>query len=477
MAQLFTGYSGQIWSVAYGAMAAFSLSLASSGVTLANQAQSAEALFQTLRNGIDAINAQATVLAWQLEAVNLQSAQALPIPISPTDTAYIENRTNAYINAAQALAAIIPTPVIASYADTIAVGKVAIPDMGLLEFYQNFTFEVAPPGLDATTVYADAAAVSTAFNNLTTAIATFQGTFTTQSLDTAIRERNVASLIALNLNAFTSGPISATANNLGLWNQTVAVPSMNRISNAETCAPFSQVNQQSACIRNAMLMAMQQVAVLLLALRQPQSGQINFTTLRNNETLMDVAARATGNFENWVQIATLNGLQPPYVGPQTLSGVAGWGSKLLLPSTGTASSTTGMIPDYNINFLGVDLYFGPINGLMPPWTGDFQTISGVNNLRMALGRRVQTTLGALIYHGDYGSRIPPEVGNVQAQDTAAHIASYGKSALLKDGRVQTVASATATLIPNSKISFQASVLPGGFNTTPLSVNEVISPLP
>ena len=189
---------------------------------------------------------------------------------------------------------------------------------------------------------------------------------------------------------------------------------------------------------------------------------------------MDVAARTTGNYEDWTTIAALNGLVPPYVGQNSAPGIAGWGTQLVLPTPGVQTSSTGAIPSYNDNFLGIDLYTGPINGSMPTWQGDFQTINGYNNLAWALGRRIQTTQGNLIYHPDYGSRIPPQVGQVQTNQTAGHIAAYGKSAILSDPRVASVPQATAQLQANGKVAFRANVQPSGFQAPGVSLNEVIS---
>ena len=229
-------------------------------------------------------------------------------------------------------------------------------------------------------------------------------------------------------------------------------------------------------VRYAMLTIAQQLAQYLLVLRQPQ-GRVNLTTVYVNETLMDVAARALGDFEAWSQIAALNGLVPPYVGPVSQPGIVGWGQQVVLPTPGASGAALGPLPSYNANFLGTDLYLGPIIGSMPNWTGDFETVTGYSNLSYALGRRLQTPLGSLIYHPTYGCRIPSQIGVVQDNATLGQIAAFGKSALLSDPRVQTVLSAVATLVANSTVAFSGTVQPGGFTNTAVGVDEVISPLP
>jgi phage baseplate assembly protein W len=240
-------------------------------------------------------------------------------------------------------------------------------------------------------------------------------------------------------------------------------------------APFSFSNQQDMVLKNVMLETMFEIDTLLLILRQPNTHQIRLATVRNNESLMDIAARTLGNFELWTDIVTLNGLIPPYVGPDPLPGIAGWGTKILLPTPGTALAPVGTLPSYNINFLGVDLYIGPINGPMPPWNGDFQVITGYPNLAWALGRRLQTVIGALIYHTNYGSRIPPEVGAIQTLASAQNINAYGQSAINSDPRVLSCISSTATIGELGFVIFQAAVQPRGFANAPVAVNEVLQP--
>ena len=129
------------------------------------------------------------------------------------------------------------------------------------------------------------------------------------------------------------------------------------------------------------------------------------------------------------------------------------------------------------NFLGIDIYIGPINGPMPAWTGDFQTIAGYANLSWALGRRIQTTQGTLIYSPTYGSRIPPEVGAVQTAQTAGHVTAFGVSALQADPRVASVPNATTQIVSGGLVSFSANVQPNGFQNALVSVNAVLGPLP
>jgi len=284
-----------------------------------------------------------------------------------------------------------------------------------------------------------------------------------------------------NILTLTSAPNNLTfaqpAGNLSLlWNQIVTVPSMLLSASAIYSAPSTLLNQQCGLIRYVFGVSLNALALYGMSLRQPNYGKANLATLQANDSLMDIAARSTGNFENWVTIAQLNGLMAPWVGLDNSEP----GDKLLIP-TATGQPQTGLpAPSYDINVLGADWYFGPLKQSMPTWTGDIPLISGPDNLSTALTRRIMTVLGDLIYHSSYGSRIPPEVGDVQDESTASLITAFGTSALLSDPRVEAVTKAQTTINPNGPglDAFQAVVQPVGANgQNGVLVNAVLAPVP
>lgn len=504
MANIFIGYSGLIWQAVYSGLVYYQAQL---GLTTdAEQAVSlSEAMFQSLLNGVTAINANTLVQTWQSEAVGLQEIQALPLDIDEYDATILNNRTTAYITAAEALLPLLPQGPFPTPPASLGIGQPIVPDLGLLDFYETFEFESPPAGTNPSNLVANAFSVGTAFNDIATQISIYQGANITSLYDVATRQALVSNVAAQILASFTSGPLGpstgfsqspeflATESNILLvtetgiflvagtdgtlaeWNEIVTLPAMTMDASLIGTAPFSYAAQQNGVIRNVMLTVAAQIALFLLILRNPSLTQINLSTVRVGDSLQNIANRSLGDFEQWTSIAAVNGLQPPWIGPVAASGVAGWGQNLLMPSPGTAPSAAGVIPSYQNNFLGIDLYIGPINGAMPPWTGDFQTIAGYSNLSWALGRRLQTTLGMLIYHPDFGSRVPPEVGNIQVQTTAMDITTYATSALLTDPRVAAVLGASSSLLPNGLIQFNGNVQPAGFGTGVL-VNEVIGPL-
>lgn len=482
---IYAGYSASVWQSVYAGLAYFNQQLAAvatvSGVTsqssLATLASQADGMYSSLKNGVIAIDAYAMTQVWATELNSLEAIQGLPLALDPTSATLFNNRVTAYAQALSGVVAITPNTSSFLEPQTIDTGDSIIPETGLLNFFSTYNAETPPVGLTGANLVASASGVATAMLNVANAISVYQGANVTQLYDVAYRQYQCAASIANLLNSFTSGPFANDINTVNSWNQAVTMPTLLLCSDVLNGAGYTLQLQQQAVLRYAMLNTANSIATLLLSLRQPLTSQVNLTTLRVNETLFDVAARALGNYELWPDIATLNGLAPPYVGAVTSVGIAGWGSQLVLPTPGTDVSAIGTLPDYSANFLGNDLYVGPINGVMPPWTGDFQIIGGYANLSWALGRRLQTTLGNLKYHPSYGCRIPPEVGNIQSNTTIGHINAYGISAIKSDPRVSSVVAATSTLAGNGSVQFVSSVQPGGFQSTPVGINEVIAPSP
>jgi hypothetical protein len=472
---IFVGYSGQVWSAVYAAMLYYQAQLAGSASAGA-LASLSEQMLASLLNGAAAINANDRATAWETQAGRLASILTLPLSLDATSETYVLNRLAAYQSAFVALQAIVPAAGSFGAASIISENAPVIPDMGLLDYYAAFDYETPPAGLSTSNFVASALFVATAFSNLAAAINAYQGANLTGLYDTATLEAQSAGMAATTLGSLTSGPIASNFAALNAWNQVVTLPGICAAGSVLANSPASQQGQQSAVIRYAMLTLALQVATFLLILRQPTTTTVNTTTLRNNETLMDVAARTLGDFEQWQAIAAINGLYPPYTGAVAAPGVAAWGSQLILPAPGTQLSSLGAVPSYAANVLGTDIYVGPLGGAMPPWTGDYQLITGLKNLSWALGRRIQTSLSSLIYHTDYGSRIPPEVGAIETSVEAQRIAAYGDSAIQADSRVASVVSSTSTG-GVGLVQYQAQVQPIGPGDTPVGVNEVISTLP
>ena len=109
------------------------------------------------------------------------------------------------------------------------------------------------------------------------------------------------------------------------------------------------------------------------------------------------------------------------------------------------------------------------------WLGDFQIITGYLNLQHALIRRLKTPIGSLIYHINYGSRIPDEIGNVTSINTSGHLNDYAESAVLADPRVQSLTDSVALYKENQTVQLRLTVQPQG-NGQSINLNEVIQPI-
>lgn len=472
--QPFYGYVGFVWAVAYGAYLYLGEFITTNPA--ADQIyQVANLVYTILNNSCNAINANLISNAWTSELVNLQAIEALPLSVPSSVTAALTNRTTAISNAIIGLNSIIPSATVTTVPILLNQNISTIATCDLLSFFNNFDYETPPTGTTNSNLIAAAQTLASDFNTLALAISGYQGTQTTL-YDTAYRLYVTAQMTADILSSFTSGALSTSLSSTSNWNQLVTVPAL--VSDAYMIAtpPYTVAAQQEEIIRYLLLTLSLQLAWYLLILRQPGSGNINLATVMQGQSLMDVAAQNLGNFEEWTNIASINNLYPPYVGTTASPGIVAWGNQVVLPSGDATQAPIGTIPNYATNFLGVDLYLGQINGDMPPWSGDFQTISGYNNLNISLGRRLQTTIGSLIYHSTYGSRIPPQVGVPQTSATAGLITTFGNSAILSDPRVASIIKSATQILPNFALLYQASVAPAGLGSTPISVNEVLNPV-
>lgn len=470
----FAGYPAQCFATAWQTAAWLAGVLQGGSAPVASIAQAAVASFQTFSNGADAVAMYQAATAFAQEQINLAAVQALPLTLSPTTLAYFTARVATVGAAASGLAALPPPANPFAAIALLSGGKPAIADTGYLEWCATFSAEVPPSGLvSPTALVSYATGAATAWLNVANAVRVVQGDNLTAAYDTAARQFRVASTVASGVAAI--GTYTQT-NIPALWNGTVAMPSLLLDAASLTNSPASLANQQAATIRFALRSLALQTAYLILSLRSSiASGSVSTATLRRNESLMDLSARSAGGFEAWQAVASVNGIQPPYPGP-TSQPAGVYDSPLLMPGSSQAPSGAAA-PTYAANVLGVDYDFGPINGAQPPWLGDISLIVGYRNLSRALGRRIQTPLGTLIYHPSYGSRIPGEVGAVQGANEASKLAAFGAAALAADPRTASVLSAVASVQPGFLATFSGSIQPVGPGSSPVGFSETINPIP
>jgi phage baseplate assembly protein W len=433
----------------------------------------------SLLNTRDSFDAYAYYNAWAQEYALLAEVLTYNLNLDTTTEAYIANRITCFQQAATAVQSIYSLTIQAP--SVMQTGNVTVADPALVEFLMNFSYETIPSDLIAGwpgSLITDAQTEATAWATLLAAVAA-SNAVAGQVYDAVNRQSRITQDVANTVALLT---ISANSNPTTTWNTLVAMPALTRTAAIYTADPTTTLSQQTSIARYVVCQALDQMNGLALKLRQFIPQQLRVYTVKNNDTLVLIAARELGNFERWPEIATINNLQPPYigsVGQRPTAGLAVPGQQIFLPvnssNTGNSSSNVATtVPNYETNYLGVDLYLGPLSDAdMLPWTGDFNVQSGYDNLATALGRRIQTTLGSLIFHSDYGSRIPPEVGNVSDATTLSNIEAYAESAIQTDPRVNSVTGVTATSPAYGTIQVSATAIPNGNSTQTTQVNQVV----
>lgn len=167
-----------------------------------------------------------------------------------------------------------------------------------------------------------------------------------------------------------------------------------------------------------------------------------FAETQRSDSLQLIASREMGDATQWQTLIDYNGLVPPYITDdptQAGPGVILTGAMILVPApVPIATATT----DPNAVF-GTDIKLS--NGQLATANGDFDIVSGRDNLKQALGNRIETERGDLLMHQDYGSLHPRLVGAVNGPTAGLLAAQYVKAAVQADPRVQSVISATATI--------------------------------
>lgn len=157
--------------------------------------------------------------------------------------------------------------------------------------------------------------------------------------------------------------------------------------------------------------------------------------IQQGDTLQAIAAREFGDAGRWKELADLNGLTYPYLdfsGPNGTPGtqflgagrkVLGQGDSLGLPNAAGAIAPADPI--------GTDLTEEGLKGTL---------VAGVDNLQVALLRRLRTPRGYMPHHPEYGSDLPSFVGRPLTPSLVLSIRAEVDRALREDPRVITVQS-------------------------------------
>lgn len=469
-ALVLSGYPQTIW-----ASIRATLVYAQTNLSVANPQSTkslAAAVAQTLENGSAAFSAYLFSTGTQVNFSALSQVAALALTLDPATQGFLQNRVAAMQSAIIGSQALQSPPNLT--AQSLAVGKPVIPYPGYLEFLLAFPYEAPPDGLTTDNFVAQAQACADSWATVATALQTQGVLFTGTSLN-SVQQMGLAAQATAD--AVSNIVLATNVDLANAWNTLVAAPTISRAASITYSDPTSLIAQSLSVARYVTLTTLQKFNVLLTTLRTQQAtGPVRLAKVRRNDNLMDIANRELGSFEEWRNIATLNSLVPPYVSNTKAPGVAAPGDQLFLPTPNGPSTPQAMTaPNYLINYLGVDLFLGPLNQPMLPWTGDFQIISGYQNLAFSLGRRLQTLFESLIYHPDFGSRIPPEVGSITDQTIANVLAAYTSSCLASDPRVEKVLSVNVQVQQNNAFKISSTVRPNGIGASEVTVNEVFGP--
>lgn len=248
----------------------------------------------------------------------------------------------------------------------------------------------------------------------------------------------------------------------GLWSQVIALPAYFMGCQYSYANFMEAYRQQYDVIRMIGILFAVSNAAIYSTQSTLANSTVSLATLRQGETLQSFAQRTTGSFENWIEIAEINNLLPPYIntGTTPIPNTVTYGQNLYLPP-GPSSVPTS----YTKTILGTDLNFGQPFGDAPNWTGDLSTVSGLDNYVLALLRRVFTPLRTYPYNAEYGSRLPLEVGKTTSPAESARLGSYLRTTLLSDPRTAAVPSVSASFSQQYQaLTATAEVVPIGQNT-------------
>lgn len=165
---------------------------------------------------------------------------------------------------------------------------------------------------------------------------------------------------------------------------------------------------------------------------------------RRGDTLWSVALRELGDAQRWHELIWINGLKPPYLtdDPNSVTAhVQLTGTSLRIPDAAPALTVTAT------EVFGIDLDL--TKGHLHLLDGDLKTLAGVPNLVQALRHAINTEIGEVRFHPDYGCGVHRLLGAQATPDTLQLARALVYRAVGADARIDQVLSATADLSGDS----------------------------
>lgn len=166
---------------------------------------------------------------------------------------------------------------------------------------------------------------------------------------------------------------------------------------------------------------------------------------RRSDTLQKIAARELGNATRWYELVAINRLLPPYLTDDPVEAgerVLLTGSGLLVPDEGAPVQASRAADPATTYGMDVALSDGL---LMETEDGDFAVATGYDNLVQALKHRLDTDIGELVFHRDYGCGVRRLLGHGGTTATGRLAQALVRRAVASDPRVADARGVTATI--------------------------------
>lgn len=195
-----------------------------------------------------------------------------------------------------------------------------------------------------------------------------------------------------------------------------------------------------------------------------QYSGFRFANTQHGDTLQLVAYRELGSANDWAKLAWFNNLLPPFITDDaSLAGerVLLSGQQIKIPSTVAESESS---TDNTENVLLTDCRLRNGRLTVDDTTGDFEVVSGRENLKQAISFRIVTDPGELIYHPTYGCKIGRRKGNKNAAVATLLGRMDVQDALVQETRLRRINSIITTS--------SGDVLSANVDVTPITGDPV-----